>query len=105
MSCTPPIGDKCTKVVLDDNFFGGDGKGNFYILVPVHRCVVIIFFNVWCEGPGIGCQHCTVEQSLSCGKTVARCGGDTRKIQFVATHGDTHSVCFNLVGSDTGHKL
>ena len=39
----PPISDECTKVVLGNNFFGDDGKGNFHILVPFHRWVVISF--------------------------------------------------------------
>ena len=57
-----------------------------------------------CEEQGIGCQQCNIDQSFSCGKAGARFGGDTGKIQFVATHGDTHSVCFNLVGLDTAHE-
>ena len=38
----PPISGKCVNVVFGDNFFGGDGTGNFHILVPIHRCVVIL---------------------------------------------------------------
>ena len=101
----PPISGECAKIVLRNNFFRDDGKGNFNILVPVHRCVVIIFLNVQCEEPGIGCRHCTVEQELSLSHNGKRCGDDTGKIQFVTTHGDNHSVCFSLVGLDTGHKL
>ena len=36
----PPISGNCAKVVLGNNLFGYDGKGNFHILVPVHRCVL-----------------------------------------------------------------
>ena len=54
---------------------------------------------------GIWCRICTVDQAISCSQTGAICGGDTRKIQFVATHGDRHSVCFSLVESDTGPTL
>ena len=89
---------------MGNNLLGGDGKGNFHILVPVHRCVVIKKIGVQYEEPVIGCKHCTVEQALSRVKTGARCGGDTRKIPFFATHGDMHSLCFSLAGSDTGHK-
>ena len=89
---------------MGNNFFGDDGKGNFHIFIPLHRCVVIKN-DFQCEEPGIGCRHCIVDQSLSCSQTGARCGGYTGKIYFVASHGDTQSVCFSIVGSDTGHKL
>ena len=92
------------KILYWAKFLRGDGKGNFHILIPVHRCVVIDNIYVQCEEPGIGCRHCTIYQALSRSQTGARCGGDTEKIQFVATHSDTHYVCFSLVGSDTGHK-
>ena len=51
----PPISGECVKVVLGNNFFGDYGKGNFHVLVPVHRCVVIKKIDVQCEEPGIGC--------------------------------------------------
>ena len=48
-----PISGKCKKFVLGNNLFGYDGKGNLSILIPVHRCVVIMFFDFQCEEPGI----------------------------------------------------
>ena len=38
------ISGECAEVVLGNNFFRDDGKGNFHIIVPVHRCVVIYFW-------------------------------------------------------------
>ena len=37
----PPISGECARVVLGNIFFRDDGKGNFHILVPVHRCFEI----------------------------------------------------------------
>ena len=45
----PPISGNCAKVVLGNNFFRDNGKGDFHILVPVHRCVVIKKIDFQCE--------------------------------------------------------
>ena len=47
-----------------------------HVLVAVHRCIIIYFFNVENKELGTRSRECAVSEALSCGEAGVVCGGD-----------------------------
>ena len=94
------VRDKVEKVILGDDFVGDQLDWQLHVLVPFHGGAIVKVFDIEDHELGVGSGDSAVEETFSCGQASALGGGDTGKIESVAAHSDTDTMCLGFVGSD-----